>query len=157
MILDERNEFADNVSVAAAAGTAVVGDVIDLGAAGRDIGNGETMYLMIKTGGTEIVAGAAGTIQFELVSDSVATLDSSPTIHFDTGAITTDVAGSNDDRLNAGATIAQVAVPLGTYERYLGVRAVIATQTVTAGTVDAFLTKDPSAWKAYANAPGAAI
>lgn len=158
MIMDERNEFADNVSVAAAAGTAVIGDVIDLGSVGRDVGNGETMYLVIKTGATEIITGgAAGTIKFQLVSDSDATLASSPTVHFDTGDLVTDDALANSALLNAGATIAQVALPLGNYERYLGVRATIGGQTVTEGTVDMFLTKDPSAWKAYANAANAAI
>ena len=34
MILDERNEFADATTVAAAAGTALIGDVIDLGTDG---------------------------------------------------------------------------------------------------------------------------
>jgi hypothetical protein len=50
-----------------------------------------------------------------------------------------------------------VALPLGTYERYLGVLCVTATTTTTAGTIDAFLTKDPSKWVATANAPGASI
>ena len=36
MIMDERNEFAGAASVAAAVGTALIGDVINLGAAHRD-------------------------------------------------------------------------------------------------------------------------
>ena len=75
MIMDERTEFADNVSVAAGTGTAVIGDVIDLGVDGRDIGNGQELYLVIKTGATEIITGgAAGEISFDLVSDSTANL-----------------------------------------------------------------------------------
>ena len=158
MIMDERNEFADNVSVAAGAGTALIGDVIDLGSVGRDIGIGETVYLVIRTGATEIITGgSAGTISFALASDAQAAIatDGSATTHFSTGDLVTDDAAANSVLLNAGGTIAQVALPLGDYERYVGILATIGTTTVTAGTIDAFLTKDPSAWKAYANAPNA--
>lgn len=160
MIMDERGEFADNVSVAAGAGTALIGDVIDLGSTTSDIGNGETMYLVIKTGATEIItAGSAGTIKFQLASDAQAAIatNGTATVHFDTGTFVTDDANANSAQLNAGATIAMVALPLGTYERYLGILCTIATETVTAGTIDAFLTKDPSKWIALPDAPGASI
>jgi len=160
MILDERNEFADNVAVQTNTSTTLIGDVIDLGTASRDLGNGETMYLVIKTGATEIItSGAAGTIKFQLASDAQAAIatDGTATVHFDTGDLVNDDAGNNAAQLNAGETIAQVALPLGTYERYLGILCTTATTAPSAGTIDAFLTKDPSAWKAYANAPGAAI
>lgn len=152
MILDERNEFADEVSVAAVAGTAVLGDVIDLGGDGLD-GNSEDIYLVIQTGSTEVITGgAAGTIQFFLVSDSLATLGAgvvaSCTQHFATDALVTDDAGNNDSRLNAGGTICAVQLPRGTYERYLGILRTIAVTTVTAGTVNAFLTHTPRAYVA---------
>lgn len=160
MIMDERLEFADNVSVAASAGTALIGDVIDLGSTTSDIGNGEPLFLVIKTGATEIITGgSAGTIRFQLASDAAAAIatDGTATVHFDTGTIVTDDAAANSALLNAGATIAMVALPLGTYERYLGILCVTATTTTTAGTIDAFLTKDPSKWLALPNAPGASI
>jgi hypothetical protein len=160
MIMDERLEFADNVSVAASAGTALIGDVIDLGATTQDVGNGEPLFLVIKTGATEIITGgSAGTVKFQLASDAQAAIatDGSATVHFDTGTIVTDDAAANSALLNAGATIAMVALPLGTYERYLGILCTTATTTTTAGTIDAFLTKDPSKWIATANAPGASI
>ena len=49
MILDERLEFADNVTAAIEASTANIGDVIDLGVA-RDIGNGKPVYLVLIVG-----------------------------------------------------------------------------------------------------------
>jgi len=155
MILDERNEFADAVSVAAAAGTALIGDVIDLGAASRDIGAGQPLYFILETDGTEIITGgAAGTIEFRLVSDSTANLATSPTVHFSTGTIVTDDAAANDARLNANSLICSVALPQGAvYERYLGVLAVIGTTTVTAGTINAYLAMDPyPAQRAYPDA-----
>lgn len=156
MILDERNEFADAVSVAAVASTFVVGDVIDLGATSRDIGNGEPVFLVIQTDTEVITGGVAGTIQFDLVSDSLATLGAGVladcTTHFSTGLMVTDDAALNDARLNAGGAIAVVALPQGTYERYLGVLCTVATTTTTAGKVNAFLTHDVAKWAAYANA-----
>lgn len=161
MIMDERLEFADAASVAASAGTALIGDVIDLrglGASGlgslRDIGNGEQLYLVILTSTEIITGGVAGTLTFQLVSDAQAAIatDGSATVHFSTRAFVTDGTDANDAELKAGGVIAMVALPLEgrAYERYLGILAVTATTTTTAGAVNAFLTADPRKWKAYA-------
>jgi hypothetical protein len=156
MWLDERTEFADNVSVAAAAGTALVGDVIDSSVV-RDIGNGQPVYLVIRTGGTEIITGgSAGTLQFQLASDASASIatDGSATVHLETDALVTDDAAANAVQFAIGGTIFFGALPLEgvPYERYVGILAVTATTTTTAGTVNAFLTLDPSGWKSYADA-----
>lgn len=144
MILDERNEFADAVSVAAGAGTALIGDVIDLGAASRDIGAGHPLYLIIQTATEIITGGSAGTIEFRLASDSTANLATSPTVHYSSGTLVTDDAAANDARLNAGGLICSIALPQGAaYERYLGILAVIGTTAVTAGAINAFLSPDP--------------
>jgi hypothetical protein len=155
MILDERNEFADAVSVAAGAGTALIGDVIDLGSAARDIGMGEPLYLVIQTDTEIITGGSAGTIKFQLASDDAAAIATNGTasVHFDTGTFVTDDAAANSAQLNAGGVIACVPLPLEgvVYERYLGILAVIATTTVTAGKINAFLTKNPARYRAYAD------
>lgn len=151
MIMDELGEFADAESVAAAASTALIGDVIDLGV-GRDIGNSGPIYLVITTDTEIITGGTAGTIKFQLVSDAQAAIavDGSATVHFDTGTFVTDDAGANDDELNAGGVIAIVMLPQQgkTYERFLGILAIIATTTVTAGNINAFLTRTPANWAA---------
>lgn len=156
MVLDELLEFADAVSVAAVASTFVVGDVIDLGAASRDIGNGEPLYLVITTDTEVITGGVAGTIQFDLVSDALATLGggvlANCTTHFSTGLLVTDDAAVNDARLNAGGVIAAVALPYGSYEQYLGILCTVGTTTTTAGKVNAFLTHDVAKWAAYNDA-----
>lgn len=151
MIIDKFNEFADATSVAGTAGTALVGNVIDLGTASPDIGNGEPIYLVIQTDTEIITAGSAGTIQFQLASDSTADLATSATVHFASASFVTDDAAANSAALNAGGVIAAVALPSGTYERYLGIQAVIGTTEVTAGKINAFLTKDVASWKAYAD------
>lgn len=154
MILDERTEFADAASVAAAAGTALIGDVIDLGAAHRDIGNGQPVYLVITTDTEIITGGSAGTVKFQLASDAQAAIatDGSATVHIDTGTFVTDDAAANSAQLNAGGVIFCGPLPLEgpVYERYLGILCVTATTTTTAGKINAFLTLDPTGWDAYA-------
>jgi len=83
MIMDELLEFCDATSVAAAAGTALVGDVIDLGATPQDLGDGEPMYLVITVDTSIITGGAAGTIKFQLASDAQAAIATNGTATVD--------------------------------------------------------------------------
>lgn len=155
MILDESLEFADAASVAAAAGTALLGDVVDLGFTGtKDIGIGGELWLVIQTTTEIITGGAAGTIRFQLASDAQAAIatDGSATVHLDTGTLVTDDAAANDNKLNAGGVILAARLPSGNYERFLGILVIIATTTVTAGAVNAFLTKDYARWVAHPDA-----
>lgn len=156
MILDERLEFADATSVAAAAGTALIGDVIDLVNA-RDIGNGKPLWFVITVDTEIITGGAAGTLVFQLASDAQAAIatDGSATVHLQTRSFVTDDSAANDSLLNAGSLLFAAALPMEgpVYERYLGVLAVTGTTTTTAGKINAFLTFDqPAGWKAYADA-----
>lgn len=150
MIIDKLAEFADAQSVAASAGTALIGDVMDLQSA-RDIGNGQPVYLVITCATSIITGGVAGTVKFQLASDAQAAIatDGSATVHYDTGTFVTDDDALNE--LDAGDTICCVALPLEgkAYERYLGILCVTATTTTTAGAINAFLTTDPTGWQAY--------
>lgn len=153
MIMDDFLEFADAVSVAAAASTILVGDVIDLQTPQRDVGLGNYTNLVITTDTEIITGGTAGTIEFLLVSDAQAAIavDGSATVHWRSGTIVTDDAAANDPRLNVGGLIAQVALPAEgpKYERYLGILAIIGTTTTTAGKINAFLTLDQYSRKVY--------
>jgi hypothetical protein len=153
MIMDERNEFADAVSVIGAAGTALIGDVIDLGSGQRDIGEGQPVYFVITCDTEIITAGTAGTIQFQLVSDAQAAIatDGSATVHVSSREFVTDDAAANSSELNAGNATFVVALPSEgpAYERYLGVLAIVGTTATTAGKINAFLTLDPRGWDAY--------
>lgn len=145
-ILDENTEFCDAVDVSAAAGTALVGDVIDLGASGVNPGRGEPLYLVINVANT-FTSGGSATVQFVLASDAQAAIatDGTATQHF-----LTEVFGYAD--LVAGT---QIIVPLPSgrlYERYLGILTTTATATTTAGAIDAFLTHTPDNWYAYPDA-----
>jgi hypothetical protein len=149
MIMDERLEFADAVTVAAAAGTALIGDVIDLQIA-RDIGRGQPLYLVITVDTSIITGGSAGTVGFALASDAQAAIatDGTATIHWRSRDFVTDDDALND--LDAGYKIV-VAVPWEgpVYERYVGILCITATTTTTAGKINAFLTLDPGSWEAF--------
>lgn len=145
-IIDERTEFADAVSVAAAAGTANIGDVIDSSVV-SDLGRVQPVYLVINVDTEIITGGAAGTLKFRLVSDATGTIatDGSATVHVESPAYVTDGTDANAAQLKAGAYPLVMALPGegAVYERYLAVQAVTATTTTTAGAINAYLTLDP--------------
>jgi hypothetical protein len=143
MILDERSEFADATSAILNIGNAIIGDVIDLGAAPGDLGPSDELYLVIQVDTTFVGAGA--TVKFELASDSTADLATSKTVHFATPAIALA-------SLVAGYLVCAVKLPYGTYERYLGLWETVAVANVTAGKINAFLTSDVAKWAPYADA-----
>ena len=153
MILDERTEFCDAQALnTGAAATYNIGDQIDLGVAGRGIGEaGDQLYLVIQVS-TGITAGSAGTVQFQLASDDSGTLATNGTqsIHLQTRAFTTGT-GTGTTTLKAGTVLGVFALPIEgvVYERYLGVQQVTGTAALTAGAVDAFVTPTPAVWKAY--------
>ncbi len=150
MIMDERLEFADALALnTGAAGTYLLGDVIDLQlASGGDIGAGQPVYLII-TVDTTATSGGAATVELVLASDAQAAIatDGSATQHATTGP-------QGFATLTAGKTFVIPVPSQGPlYERYLGILQKTGTAAVTAGKINAFLTLDPTGWKAYADAP----
>lgn len=145
MILDERSEFCDATSVVINVGNAIVGDVMDLGAEPtlRDIGNGQPIYLVIQV--DTAVVGTTSTLQLQLCSDSTANLATSKTVHLDTGAIA-------EATLVAGYTKVYALPIEATYERYLGLWETVAVNNLSAGKINAFLTRDVSKWVALPDA-----
>lgn len=144
MILDERNEFCDATSLnTGAAGSYLVGDVIDTSVS-RDLGNGDgDLYLVIQVD-TAATSGGSATGAFSLCSDAQAAIavDGSQTVHYTGPAIA--VAS-----LVAGYQYCAIALPRGTYERYVGIVQTTAVAAFTAGKINAFLTREPAKWTAY--------
>jgi hypothetical protein len=142
MILDERGEFCDATALnTGAAGSYLLGDVIDLGVA-RDLGGDQAVYLVVSVD-TAATSGGSATGQFNLVTDDNASL-SSPTVLV--SSVAWPVAS-----MTAGKTLMAVQLPMeGTaYERYIGIQQVTGTAAFTAGKVNAFLVDDVARWKAY--------
>lgn len=146
MIVDKLNEFCDATALnTGGAASYIIGSQVDLGSATRDIGNGQPVYLIISVD-TDVDSSADNTTQaFALVSDSVATLDSSVTVHATTGTQT-------QATLVAGKRFV-IPLPMGaTYERYIGLQQTTGTAAATAGKINAYLSFDPHGWVAYSNA-----
>lgn len=153
MIVDKLNQFCDAVALnTGAAGSYLIGDQIDLGSAGIDLGHTEEVYLVIKAT-TAITAGASGTLSFTVASDDSAAINATTgSKHLTTPTITVGAGIAANTVLFAGKLPFAGSVP---YERYLGILQNTGVAAVTAGAVDAFLTKDLAAWKAYPNPVGA--
>lgn len=140
MLIDYLNTFCDGVTLGGSTGVANIGDVVDNGTDG--INDLDDLYLVIQV--TEAVtSGGAATVKFHLVSDAVATPDTSTrTVHFTTA----DFAVA---ALPAGTYAAKVALPKATYERYIGIQQEVTTAALTGGVLYAFLTKTPPTFKAF--------
>lgn len=151
MILDERTEFADDLSLnTGAAGTYNLGDQIDLSVSSRDLGVGGELFLVIQASRDITVAAGTGTLQLQLVSDSTPTIatDGSQTVHARTASFATSTTA-----IKAGTTLYAGALPMegGAYERYLGVQQITGSTAINAGGINAFLTMDVGKFRAYAS------
>ena len=149
-VLDSTLEFCDAEALnTGAAGTYLIGNVVDLTAA-RDVGNGEPIYLVISVD-TTATSGGAATVQFILASDAQAAVatDGSATEHWASAAIAVAT-------LVAGYQLVIALPPEGpAYEEFLGILQVTGTAAITAGKVNAYLTRVPPVSKAYPNAANA--
>lgn len=144
MILSEVDEFADALALnTGAAGSYLVGDVMDLGSGPNPLYAIDDLYLVI-TIDTAVTSVGAATVQFSLCSDAQAAIavDGSQTTHWQSGAIAKAT-------LIAGYVVGVVELPKQPlYERFLGIVQTTGTAAVTAGKFNAFLTPDASIWKA---------
>ena len=148
MILDERTEFADAVSVGTPLNSTVnIGDTIDSEVV-RDLGQGHPVYMVI-TVDTAITSVGAATVAFLLVSDSTSTIatDGTATRHFESDAIPVAT-------LVAGYTQVHVLPAVNPpYERHIAFQIREAGGfALNAGAVNAFITVDPTGWTSYADA-----
>lgn len=146
MLLDERTEFCDATALnTGGAASYLIGDVIDTSVIGADLGQGVDLYCVIQI--DTAVAGTSSTVQFHLCSDAQEAIedDGTATYHFSTSAIA-------EATLVAGYQVAAFKLPLGTYERYLGILQTTGVAALSAGKVNAFLTTDVSKIKHYADA-----
>ena len=154
MIMDERVEFADAVSVGTPNNTTVnIGDDINIGSA-KDLGQGQTVYCVIQV--TTLVGSAgAATVSFQVASDAATTVsvDGTQTIHGVTGVYAVaDLTAGWTFVMPLSMGDGDAATTTG-YETILGFQCnETAGQALTAGNVNAFLTLDPHGWTAYPDA-----
>ena len=124
---------SQDLGVAQAPATVLGENSVDLGVA-KDLSKGKPLSVVITV--EESFVGNTS-VQFDVITDSVATLDSTPTVHVSSAVIA--VAS-----LTAGRApiVLPIANPLGVKERYLGIQFVIAGGTGTAGIVSAHIAFD---------------
>lgn len=145
MIMDSRLELCDATALnTGGAGVYLLGNQPNLGLAPGDIGEGESLYLVLSVD-TTCTSGGAATVSFSLASDDTAAVSTSTsTVHLTTPVF--PVAS-----LVAGFQRA-FALPRGAiYEQYLGLLQTTAVAAFTAGKVNAFITRDPTGIRAYAD------
>lgn len=162
MIRDSSAFLANNASVATAAGTAALGT----GAYDTTSGDGQTvvqgyldmtdLHLVIRVRTAIITGGSAGTIQFQLVTAATTTITSSPNVHWTSAAFVTGstaAAGTGVGLYDVAGVVSVRGTGVApAFLRYLGCLYIVGTTTITAGNVDAFLTKDPGFWAALPEA-----
>ena len=143
-IMDSRTLFAENFDLDQETGTYLFTNQIDLGAAGRDPGNGQPVYLSVVVEETFTDGGDSATLQLRLASDDSASIHASTS----TGHLLT--APMLKALLVAGNKFSfPIPVQGLEYERYLGLQAIVATAGFDAGELTAWLSLDPIGWKAY--------
>lgn len=143
-LVSKLDEFCDGTALAAATAAAgVCGNVIDLGTSptGALLTNvqgypgNSNIYLVAKI--LAAATGANSTKVFALHSSTLAALTGgTTTVHLTTSAIAMAT-------LVAGYEIYNIKLPRGTYQRYLGLYMTNAGDSMTGGTIDAYLTMDP--------------
>ena len=146
-IMDSRVLFGENFDLDLEPSTVLLTNQVDIGVAGRDIGNGETLYLNFVVTEAFTDGGDAATLNLRLRSDSTATIHATTsTGHFETGTI-----------LKAALTLGaefSYKIPMennAPYEQFIGVQAVIATAGFDAGMITCWLGESSvGGWKPYA-------
>ena len=139
-IFDAMFELSDEQDIGAnsASSTEASTNIIDWTQADLELGAGEPLWLNIKMG-TEALDSTAGaaTLTVALCHDTVAPIDSSSTVIYQTGAIP-------EASLTAGAWILRMPLPYNVDDgRINGLLYTIGTDASTAGTVNAWIDHGP--------------
>ena len=135
-IMDARLEFADSVSIAHAVGTTVHGNIIDLGVANKDYGDGAPIYLHVRMNAAAAASAGSSSIAFNLQEAGSTTAASFA------NKLTLKAASAFANYV-AGYKVYDGALPSVSYKRYLRLVSAVTLTPTTGGTVDAFISLDP--------------
>jgi Bbp16 len=147
-IRDALTTFGENQDLDTEADIVTFTNQIDLGVAGRDPGQGQPVYLNFVVTEAFTDGGDSATLQLTVASDDSATInETTATEHLKTPLYLKAA-------LPLGAIYSFQLPSEGTvYERYLGLRAEVATAGFDAGMITAWLSPDPvGTIKKYADA-----
>ena len=138
-IFDAMFELSDEQDIGAnsASSTEASTNVINFTQADLEMGAGEPLWLNVKMGTEALLSSAACTLTVALCRDTDATIDSTSSVIYQTGAI-------GKATLVAGAWILRMPLPYNVDEdAYVGLLYTIGTTASTAGTVDAWIDHGP--------------
>jgi len=136
-IFDAMFEFSDDQDISQAAGTVASTNIIDWTQADLEMGAGEPLWLNVRIG-TEVDSGTdTGTLVVALCHDTVAPIDSSSTVIYQTAAIA-------ETAMAAGDWILRMPLPYNVDEgRITGLLYTIGGETTDTGTIDAWIDHGP--------------
>ena len=134
MFVDKELLLCDGQQVIGTDTDVYSGQAINLGTV-RDVGKGEPAYLVINVTTLFESGTSIGTVVFALVDEEDETLEATSKVIVQTAPLVVDT-------LTAGRIIV-IPIPAGLItQQYLGLKATIATEQVTAGNIDAFIALD---------------
>ena len=139
MILDAQNQFSDGQAITAAAAST---NTIDLGAV-RDIGTGESLYVVVNVTVALTDSGSDSTLTVALYGDSTTTFTPDGSQDLFTIPATTAAGTVFIARLDPASAPLQY--------RYIQLYYTPNNGNLTTGTLDAHLTTNIDRWKAYAD------
>lgn len=144
MLIDNNLLFSDAQAVTATAGSTNIIDTAPLftGNTGRRIGDGKPIYIFVTVDTAFTDSGSDSTIAVTVETDDNTSMSSATTI----ATITTFAA------LTAAGTKFFAPLPIGVYERYVGLRYTAANGNLTTGAFTAGLVLDIDQF--VATAPG---
>ncbi len=112
-------------------------DIFDWGAADREMGAGEPLYLNIRVGSADFGGQGSTTIVFAVVYDTVAPVDGSSIVIYQTPAIDEGV-------LVAGYWVLRMPLPVNVdEERILGIYMTVGSGPMTGGAINAWIDHGP--------------
>jgi hypothetical protein len=145
-IIDYNLQMCSATSIVLSTGTNLVGSQIDLSTTSRDIGLGRPLFVVVRVDTSVAATGGASTVQFVVASDDSASIATNGT-----ATVLGQTAAIAKASLTAGTTLVIPIAPTPS-ERYVGILAVIASNDVTTGKIDAWLTDDIQKYTALPDA-----
>lgn len=136
-IFDAMFEFSDAQTVAIAQGSVASTNILDFQDDDLNMGAGTPLYLNVAMEAALDSSGGAATLVIAVCNDSVAPIDGSSIVLYQTKAFT-------EAEAVAGAKLIRMALPVNCDDgRILGIYYTIGGETATAGTVNAWIDNGP--------------
>lgn len=140
MILDAQLQFSDEQAVTT---TAPSSNSIDCSLAGRDIGTGNDLYIVVALTEAMTDNGSDSTVTVSLEGDSTSTFSPDATVDLFTFSALSPAGTVKIVKLDPGAAVLQY--------QYLQLKYTVANGALSTGKFSSYLTSNIDKWKSFAN------